>query len=176
MITLITGGCRSGKSAFAQEQAEQTDAPCLFIATCSRTDPEMAARIRRHQEDREGRGWQTAEVPLLLAEKLEDLPIGTTVLIDCLTLWVNNLMYETEQHDREITEDQLTVLAEELGRAARNHLGEVILVTNEVGMGIVPENPAARHYRDLIGRSNQIIAAFADQVFLVSCGIPVQIK
>ncbi len=176
MITLITGGCRSGKSAFAQEQAEQIDAPRLLIATCTRTDPEMAVRIRRHQQDREGRGWQTTEVPLRLAEKLEDIPTGTTVVIDCLTLWVNNLMYEAEAVEREISEVQVTVLAEELGIAARNHLGEIIMVTNEVGLGIVPDNLTARRYRDLIGRCNQIIAVFADQVFLVSCGIPVQIK
>ena len=92
-FTFITGGSRSGKSAFAQQQAEQLDTPRLFMATSPRTDQEMAERIRRHRRDREGRGWQTAEVPLLLAEQLRRTPTGTTVLIDCLTLWINNLMY-----------------------------------------------------------------------------------
>ena len=176
MITLITGGSRSGKSAFAQQQAEQINTPRLFIATCPRIDPEMDERIHRHQQDREGLGWQTAEVPLRLAEELERTPAGTTVLIDCLTLWINNLMYEAEQNEQEISEDQMSALAEELARAARNHQGRVFIVTNEVGLGIVPDNPLVRHYRDLVGRCNQVIAAFADHVFLVSCGISLQIK
>ena len=176
MITLITGGSRSGKSAFAQQQAEQINAPRLFIATCPRIDSEMDERIHRHQQDREGLGWQTAEVLLRLAEELERTPAGTTVLIDCLTLWINNLMYEAEQQEQEISEDQVSALAEELARAARNHQGQVFLVTNEVGLGIVPDNPLVRRYRDLVGRCNQVIAAFADQVFLVSCGIPMRLK
>ena len=176
MITLITGGSRSGKSAFAQQQAEQIDGPRLFIATCPRIDPEMDERIRRHQQDREGLGWQSAEVPLGLSEELERTPAGTTVLIDCLTLWINNLMYEAEQKKQEISEDQITVLAEDLARAARKQQGRIFLVTNEVGLGIVPDNPQVRRYRDLVGRCNQVIAAFADQVFLVSCGIPMQLK
>ena len=176
MITLITGGSRSGKSAFAQQQAEQIKAPRLFIATCPRIDPEMDERIFRHQQDREGLGWQTGEVPLRLAEELERTPTGTTVLIDCLTLWINNLMYEAEQKEQEINEDQISALAEELAGAARNHQGQVFLVTNEVGLGIVPDNPLVRRYRDLVGRCNQVIAAFADQVFLVSCGIPMRLK
>ena len=176
MITLITGGSRSGKSAFAQQQAEQIDGPRLFIATCPRIDPEMDERIIRHQQDREGMGWQTAEVPLRLTEELERTLAGTTVLIDCLTLWINNLMYEAEQKEQEISEDQMTSSAEELVRAAHNHQGQVFLVTNEVGLGIVPDNPMVRRYRDLVGRCNQVIAAFADQVFLVSCGIPMQLK
>ena len=173
---LITGGSRSGKSAFAQQQAEQINAPRLFIATCPRIDPEMDERIQRHQQDREGLDWQTAEVPLRLAEELERTPAGTTVLIDCLTLWINNLMYEAEQKGQEISEDQIATLAEELACAARDHQGPVFLVTNEVGLGIVPDNPLVRRYRDLVGRCNQVIAAFADQVFLVSCGISLQIK
>jgi adenosylcobinamide kinase/adenosylcobinamide-phosphate guanylyltransferase len=176
MTILITGGSRSGKSAFAQQQAEQIDGPRLFIATCPRIDPEMDERIRRHQQDREGLGWQTAEVPLGLAKELERTPAGTTVLIDCLTLWINNLMYEAEQEKWEISEDQIAVLAEELGRAGREHQGQVFLVTNEVGQGIVPDNPLVRRYRDLVGRCNQVVATLADQVFLVSCGIPLQLK
>jgi len=175
-VTLITGGSRSGKSAFAQQQAEQIDGPRLFIATCPRIDPEMDERILRHQQDREGLGWQTAEVPLGLAEKLERIPAGTTVLIDCLTLWVNNLMYEAEQQKQEISEDQMTNLAKGLARVAGKHEGQVFLVTNEVGLGIVPDNPLVRRYRDLVGRCNQVIAALADQVVLVTCGIPLQIK
>jgi adenosylcobinamide kinase/adenosylcobinamide-phosphate guanylyltransferase len=179
MITLITGGSRSGKSSFAQQMAEQLDTPRLFIATCPRVDPEMDERVRRHQRDREGLNWRTAEVPLRLSEELRiGIPAGTTVLIDCLTLWVSNLMYAAEQEGPEqgISEDQIAVLAEELACAARGCQGEVIMVTNEVGLGIVPDNPLARRYRDLVGRCNQVIAATADKVFLVSCGIPLRIK
>jgi adenosylcobinamide kinase/adenosylcobinamide-phosphate guanylyltransferase len=98
------------------------------------------------------------------------------VLIDCLTLWINNLMYEAEQQEQEISEDQISALAEALALAAREHQGRVFLVTNEVGLGIVPDNPPVRRYRDLVGRCNQVIAAFADQVFLVSCGISMRLK
>lgn len=98
------------------------------------------------------------------------------MLIDCLTLWINNLMYEAEQKEQEISEDQTTALVEELALAARQHQGQIFMVTNEVGLGIVPDNPQVRRYRDLVGRCNQVIAAFADQVFLVSCGIPMQLK
>jgi adenosylcobinamide kinase/adenosylcobinamide-phosphate guanylyltransferase len=98
------------------------------------------------------------------------------VLIDCLTLWINNLMYEAGERKQEIDEDHVARQAEMLGRAAAAHQGTVIMVTNEVGSGIVPDNPMGRLYRDLVGRCNQIVARTADQLFLVSCGIPLQIK
>ena len=176
MITFITGGSRSGKSAFAQQQAEQIDTPRLFIATCPCIDPEIDERISRHQQDRAGRNWRTAEIPLRLTEELKHTPAGTTVLIDCLTLWISNLMYEAEQQQQEISEDQIASLTEELALTAGDHQGRVFMVSNEVGLGIIPDNPMARRYRDMVGRCNQVIAAFADQVFLVSCGIPMQIK
>ena len=174
-LILVTGGSRSGKSVFAQQLAEQYDAPRLFIATCPNIDPETDSRITRHCRDRAGRGWQTIEEPLLLAGLLRRIPPGTVVLIDCLTLWISNLMHEAEQSSR-ISEEQITVLTDELSQAARRHQGRVIFVTNEVGLGIVPDNPAARQFRDLSGRCSQIIAAAADEVFLVCCGIPLRIK
>jgi len=177
MITLITGGSRSGKSAFAQQRAEEGgNAPRLFIATCPRLDPEMDARICRHRHDREGRGWATVEEPLLLAEQLSSVASGTVVLIDCLTLWVSNLMHEAAQRGEELHEDQVATLAEQLGAAARRHQGRTIIVTNEVGFGIVPDNPAARRFRDLTGRCNQVVAATADEVVLVCCGLPLRLK
>lgn len=176
MLTLVTGGSRSGKSAFAQQLAEAIAAPRLFLATCPNLDAEMDDRVRRHRRDREGRGWQTIEEPLHLAEVLSCRPDGETVLIDCLTLWISNLMHEAEQGGDEITEDRMTFLADQLGTASRRHQGQIIMVANEVGLGIVPDNPAARRFRDLAGRCNQSIAARADQVFLVCCGIPLQLK
>lgn len=175
-VILITGGSRSGKSAFGQQMAEQIEGPRLFVATCPHTDPEMDERIRRHCRDRQGRGWQSVEESLLLVEQLGSCRPGTTVLIDCLTLWINNLMYEAGEQQQKINEDQVAVQAEKLVLAAGVHQGTVIMVTNEVGLGIVPDNPMARLYRDLVGRCNQVVARAADQVFLVSCGIPLQIK
>ncbi|MCW5199117.1 bifunctional adenosylcobinamide kinase/adenosylcobinamide-phosphate guanylyltransferase, partial [Desulfobulbus sp. F3] len=110
------------------------------------------------------------------AERLASTPPGTTVLIDCLTLWVSNLMYEAEQHGGEIGEDQIAELAAQLRKAASKHQGRVIMVTNEVGLGIIPDSAAARRFRDLAGRCNQVVAAAADEVFLVCCGIPMQLK
>ena len=175
-LTLVTGGSRSGKSAFAQQLAEAVNAPKLFLATCPICDAEMDERIRRHRRDREGREWQTVEEPLRVAELLGCRPAGETILIDCLTLWISNLMHEAEQRGDEITEDRMTFLADQLGTAARRHQGQVIMVANEVGLGIVPDNPAARRFRDLAGRCNQSIAACADQVFFVCCGLPLQLK
>ncbi len=175
-LILVTGGSRSGKSAFAQQLAEQGDARRLFIATCPNIDQETDSRIARHRREREGRGWQTMEEPLRLAERLDDIPAGTSVLIDCLTLWVSNLLYEAEQQGKSVSEERMTELALQLAAAARRHQGQVVLVTNEVGLGIVPENAAARQFRDLAGRCNQIIAAAADEVTLVCCGIPLRLK
>ena len=175
-LILITGGSRSGKSAFAQQKAEQIGGQKIFIATCPHTDPEMDERIRRHQQDRQGRGWQTVEEPIQLTEQLCSFTQGVTILIDCLTLWINNLMYAAEQENSELTEDQAAEAAQQLADTASFCEGTVILVTNEVGSGIVPDNAMARHYRDLVGRCNQVIARQADQVFLVTCGIAQQIK
>ena len=175
-VILITGGSRSGKSAFGQQMAEQIDAPKLFVATCPHTDPEMDERISRHRRERQGRGWQSVEEPLFLVERFDSCIPGTTVLIDCLTLWINNLLYTAEKHQDEINEDVVAQQSEKLAQAAIAHQGTVIMVTNEVGLGVVPDNRMARLYRDLVGRCNQVVAAKADQVFLVSCGVPLQIK
>jgi adenosylcobinamide kinase/adenosylcobinamide-phosphate guanylyltransferase len=177
MITLITGGSRSGKSAFAQQLVEQDQLPRLFIATCPRLDPEMDERISKHCRDRAGRGWQTTEEPLLVAEQLGSALPGTSILVDCLTLWISNLMHEAKQRgNSSLDEEQMIVLANELSQAARKHQGRVVIVTNEVGLGIVPASASARRFRDLAGRCNQIVAAAADEVFLVCCGIPLRLK
>ena len=176
-LILITGGSRSGKSAFAQEMAEQIREERCFIATCPpHTDPEMDERIFRHQQDRQGRGWQSIEETLFPDKAVESCSPDATILLDCLTLWVNNLMYQAEQQNKKLEEDRIAELSRQLGRAALSRPGTVIMVTNEVGLGIVPDNPVARRYRDLVGRCNQIIASSADQVFLVTCGIPLQLK
>lgn len=175
-ITLISGGSRSGKSAFAQRLAEEEPGSRLFLATCPVTDPEMELRILRHVQDRRKGNWATVEEQLDLAGQLHQAHRFDTVLIDCLTLWVNNLMFEAAGRNRTLDEDRVRAETERMLAAAREHPGEVIMVTNEVGMGIVPDNPTSRLYRDLIGRCSQSVGMAADRVYLVSCGIPIQIK
>ena len=173
---MITGGSRSGKSLFAQNMAEGMCGPRLFIATCPRTDPEMEERINRHIDERQGRGWLSVEEPLEPGNVLKSCAPETIVLLDCLTLWVSNLMHDAEKSKKKLCEDDISRRAEELARQVKKHLGPVIMVSGEVGLGIVPENALARRYRDLVGQCNQVVARFADKVYLVSCGIPVRIK
>ena len=175
-LILITGGSRSGKSLFAQNMAEGMCGPRLFIATCPRTDSEMDERISRHIAGRQGRGWQSVEEPLYPVNVLKGCAPETIVLLDCLTLWVNNLMHDAEKSEKRLSEDDVSRLAEELARQVKKHLGTVIMVSGEVGLGIVPDNALARRYRDLVGQCNQVVARLADKVYLVSCGIPVRIK
>lgn len=175
-IILITGGSRSGKSAFAQQLAEQQAGARLFLATCPVTDSEMGERIQRHIADRRQSGWETVEEQVEITGQLAVATGYGVVLIDCLTLWVNNLMFDFQRGGKALNEDCITEKTIELVAAAGKCPARVIFVTNEVGAGIVPDNRDARLYRDLIGRCNQQVAAAADSVYLVSCGIPMQIK
>lgn len=174
-IILITGGARSGKSRQAQTLAEAYPGKRLFIATSPVVDQEMRERIERHRNDRQEREWRTIEEPLRPMDILAGNPEAEVVLLDCLTLWLSNLLFEAEEPEL-FSEEMIVTLTEELIAAARQRPGVVLIVTNEVGMGIVPENPLARHYRDLLGRCNQRIAAVADRVDLVTCGIAQTIK
>jgi adenosylcobinamide kinase / adenosylcobinamide-phosphate guanylyltransferase len=174
-IILITGGARSGKSRQAQTLAEAYPGKRLFIATSPVVDQEMRERIERHRSDRQAREWRTIEEPLRPMDILAGNQEAEVVLLDCLTLWLSNLLFEAEEPEL-FSEEMVVTLTEELIAAARQRPGVVLIVTNEVGMGIVPENPLARHYRDLLGRCNQRIAAVADRVDLVTCGIVQTIK
>lgn len=176
-IILVTGGSRSGKSSFAQRLAEQRPGSRLFVATCPVTDKEMEIRILRHIRDRRKGNWDTVEEPVNLAEQIAKAATYDTVLIDCLTLWINNMMFdEASGHEEILDEHRVAEKAGRLVDEAAKHPGEVIMVTNEVGLGIVPENEMARRYRDLVGRCNQCVGRDADKVYLVICGIPMQIK
>ena len=175
-MVLVTGGCRSGKSAYAQRLAESLPSPRLFVATCPVTDEEMRLRIEMHQQSRLGRGWETVEEQVELITVFRRYGEYEVVLVDCLTLWVNNLMYYAEQAGRPIRERDTAETCRELLAAARQRRGTVIFVTNEVGLGVVPDNAMARRYRDLVGRVNQTIAAEADTVTLLTCGIPWHLK
>jgi len=171
-ITLVTGGARSGKSGVAQEMAESLPGRRVFVATAPALDREMQERIQRHQDERRNNGWHTIEAERDLAGVLTADGQHEVMLIDCLTLWINNLMFAAGELD----EAEVTAKCAELLAACRIRPGQVIFVTNEVGLGIVPDNPLARRYRDLVGRCNQVIAKAADEVILVTCGIPQVIK
>ncbi len=175
-LILVTGGTRSGKSGFAQNLAESLEGPRYFIATCPKVDPEMDDRIRRHQQERDVGEWRTIEEEVDLGSIFGRVRDSRVCLVDCLTLWVNNLLFREEQAGRILTEQRMRNHCEEFIEQLKKYAGTTICVTNEVGMGIVPENAAARLYRDLVGSCNQIIAQAADEVVLVSCGIPLVLK
>jgi adenosylcobinamide kinase / adenosylcobinamide-phosphate guanylyltransferase len=174
-IILITGGSRSGKSSFAQQMAESISGPRAYIATCPVMDEEMCQRVKKHQAARSIKKWDTIEETHDLAWVLREKSYPV-FLIDCLTLWINNLMYTASQAGKEVTEEEISVFCTDLLSECRKLSSTIILVTNEVGMGIIPDNPSARLFRDLSGRASQIIASGADSVFLMACGIPMQIK
>ena len=176
-IVLVIGGSRSGKSDYAQALAETGVGERYYLATCpvqQDDDPEMAARIRAHRQNRQGRGWQTREEPLALSRLVSTLPEEATLLIDCLTLWLSNLLFA--DLDGVLDEEKIALLACEVLAAGRARRGEMIVVSSEVGCGLVPEQALARRYRDLVGRCNQAMAVGADRVVQVVCGIPVTIK
>ena len=165
-LTLVLGGARSGKSRHAEALVTALPQPWLYIATGEPRDNEMAARIAEHRA-RRGSDWQTIEAPRDLATALALVPAGAAVLIDCLTLWLSNVMLAGADIDAE------TVLFE---RSLVGRTGPVVLVANEVGLGIVPENALARRFRDAAGRLNQRLARLADGVVLLVAGIPVKVK
>ena len=165
--TLVLGGARSGKSRFAQGLAEQQAGRLLYVATAAAHDSEMAERIARHRQDRGGR-WETVEEQIDLAGVLDRHGReGNVLLVDCLTLWLSNLM---------LAERDLDAAADALAAALARQEGQVILVSNEVGSGIVPETPLGRAFRDEAGRLNQMIAAKANRVALVVAGLPLWLK
>ena len=167
----ILGGCRSGKSGYALETAQRLAAKNnVFIATCIPHDDEMKQRVERHQKERK-QSWETLEAPLLLPEAIAETSLRADVIIvDCLTLWVSNLLMESAQAEK--IEMQIPQLTDAIINAACH----LILVSNEVGQGIVPENKLARQFRDLVGYVNQAVAGCVEEVVWSVAGIPVKIK
>jgi len=175
-IILVTGGSRSGKSAHALDIAQRLDGPRAFVATCPALDDEMLARIQMHRNSRRQAGWRTIEETDDLASALARAADCRVVLVDCLTLWVNNLLYHAEQAGRALEESDIQKHCEAVLRACAPLAGTVLFVTNEVGWGIIPENASARRFRDLSGRCNTVMAAGSDEVILVVCGLPIHLK
>jgi adenosyl cobinamide kinase/adenosyl cobinamide phosphate guanylyltransferase len=158
-LVLLIGGARSGKSRIALERAEREGASVVFIATGEAFDAEMTERIERHKAERPG-GWATIEEPVELERALASVPDGATAIVDCLSLWVANV-FESRPVD---------ALSATAVRAAAERPGLTIAVTNEVGLGIVPDNALARAYRDALGRVNAQWADAADEALLVVAG------
>lgn len=164
---LVLGGARSGKSRHAQARAEALPGTLVYIATAQGLDTEMADRIARHRADR-GARWRTVEAPLALAEAVAGEAVaGRVVLVDCLTLWASNLLLSDQPAEPRIA----ALLA-----ALADPRAPVILVANEVGLGIVPDNALARGFRDLAGELNQRVAAAVDRVELIVAGLPLTLK
>lgn len=173
MLTLITGGARSGKTRFAQSLCPP-EARVAYIATARLEDDEMIARAARHRAARPA-GWRLIEEPLAPAAAIRcALPEADCILVDCLTVWLSNLCWEHRQ--RPAADIESIAVAEIDAMAAATGERLVILVSNEVGGGIVPDNPVARVFRDVQGLVNQRAAAAADRVFLTVAGIPLRIK
>ena len=167
---LVIGGCRSGKSSHALHLAEKIPGQQIFIATCTAQDKEMEQRVLRHRQQR-GKAWKTLEVPLLIPETInKHSQKGNVILIDCLTLWINNLIMDDEDPTK--IDEKILKLTQSIVKAEC----PVILVSNEVGTGIVPENRLARLFRDITGFANQKVATCVDCVIWMVAGIPVKIK
>lgn len=160
-ITLVTGGARSGKSALAERLVARWDMPRIYIATAQALDGEMSDRIRQHQTSR-GAGWTTVEEPVDLAGALQQSDGQGVRLVDCLTLWLANMMGNAD--------------VPALVATLRQQRSPVVLVTNELGQGIVPDNALARRFRDDHGWMNQAVADVADQVWMAVSGQPLRLK
>lgn len=166
-LTVVIGGAASGKSAHAEALVLGMQVPPLYIATAQAFDAEMAAKIAAHQAAREGAGWETIEAPLNLHTALGKAAPGQPVLLDCVSLWLSNML---------LADKDIASAGDRLLAALAACKGPVVVVTNEVGAGIVPDNALARRFRNAQGRLNQRLAAAADKVVLVTAGLPLTLK
>ncbi|WP_198246753.1 bifunctional adenosylcobinamide kinase/adenosylcobinamide-phosphate guanylyltransferase [methane-oxidizing endosymbiont of Gigantopelta aegis] len=173
MIELVLGGARSGKSRYAEKQAQETDKPVLYIATAEARDAEMQARIARHRQDRPGH-WQTLEEPVALGQAIARHDNAEQcILVDCLTLWLSNILFDREG---KLTESRLQQEKAELLAALSASNGDIILVSNEVGQGVVPIEKTTRRFVDEAGFLHQDIARISAKVTLICAGLPLSLK
>ncbi|MDA3902265.1 MAG: bifunctional adenosylcobinamide kinase/adenosylcobinamide-phosphate guanylyltransferase [Desulfuromusa sp.] len=175
-LVYVSGGCRSGKSNYAQQLAETLPGKRVYLATCPLIDAEMEQRIALHQQQRADREWETIEAPLDLAGAVEQAHDFDVLLIDCLTLWINNLLYEAEKKEDYLTEQMISKQCMELVDICRKRNQTIIFVTNELGMGLVPVDSVSRRYRDCLGRCNQTLAKLSDEAIFMVSGIPLTLK
>ncbi len=180
-VILVIGGARSGKSFFAQELARKTEVPVLFVATADAGDKDMQQRIENHKRERPS-NWRTLETTLHVGNHIEQ-EVGEiqVVILDCITLLVNNIFnlyseQELEQIEESVLENRVTAEINEFIECTRKVDASFIIVSNEVGLGLVPGNRIGRLYRDLLGRANQKLAGMADEVYLMVAGLPMKIK
>ena len=181
-IVLVTGGSRSGKSVLAEQKAsEYGEGSVLYLATAIPTDDDMRERIRLHQERRDAR-WETHEGYRNLDEVLKETK-KTTALLDCITVFITNILFEEDRDFDKITKDEIedlqTMIIEEITKvveAARIYKKNLIIVTNEVGMSLVPSYRLGRIFSDINGKVNEILAGMADEVYFSVCGIPIKLK
>jgi adenosylcobinamide kinase/adenosylcobinamide-phosphate guanylyltransferase len=180
-LVLVLGGVRSGKSRFAEQLAAATRLPVTYLATAQAGDAEMARRIALHQERRSRLGphWRTVEepwdVPGAVAAALRADPTNACVLVECVTLWLTNLLVGLP-HQAALAEVEILAAVDRLAEAAGSGAGQVIVVSNEAGCGIMPANELARRFGDLLGEANQRLARAAGEVYVCWAGIPVRIK
>lgn len=182
-MILITGGARSGKSTYAEQLAKSFGERVLYVATSIPFDDEMKLRIKRHREQRPAH-WQTLEAYKNLDVQIESCIKGKdAVLLDCITIMITNIMLETDTDWDNITNDMSLQVEEKVKKeietlieTGKKNDTPLIMVTNEIGMGIVPDNPLSRLFRDIAGRMNQMLAHASDEVYLCVSGIPVRIK
>jgi len=178
---LIIGGARSGKSRFAQELAPKLGEPVLFVATAEAGDEEMRRRIEEHQRSRPA-AWSTLEITTHIGNQIvQNIGGAKVVIVDCITLLVNNIFsqhsYQTdEQIDASLIEKEVTNEISELVECINRVDASFIMVTNEVGTGLVPVSSVGRLYRDLLGKANQMLAGHSDEIYLMVAGLPIQIK
>jgi adenosylcobinamide kinase/adenosylcobinamide-phosphate guanylyltransferase len=180
MLTLILGGARSGKSTFAESLAQQHSGRVLYIATAQALDDEMASRIAAHRQKRPP-AWQTLELPSGVGQALAAAPLqADLVLLDCLTLLVSNIILQTcpdlDHPDEAAAGARVAQEIDALLASIQANPAKWIIVSNEVGLGLVPPYPMGRLYRDLLGRANQALAARADLVLFMIAGLPVQLR
>ncbi|MBN2073946.1 MAG: bifunctional adenosylcobinamide kinase/adenosylcobinamide-phosphate guanylyltransferase [Dehalococcoidales bacterium] len=177
MNILITGGARSGKSSYAQTLAEKSGEKVLFVATAEARDDEMRRRIETHKANRPA-SWTTLETPTKVGKNIRDhMGDNKVIVLDCITLLVNAIFNEFgENLDEKKTEEAVVKEIEELIDCMKSPDRDFIIVTNEVGLGLVPANEAGRFYRDILGKANAMLAAACDEVYLMVSGLPVKIK
>ncbi len=175
-LVFITGGCRSGKSGYALSFSEKLAGPKFYIATCNPCDEEMKARVKRHKNERDSVVWKTIEEPIDIFSAMKKVKSGGVALIDCVTLWVANMMNDLRDKNNEDIENEILSSVRRFLSELEKTDATVVIVSNEVGMGIAPANDVARLFRDTAGRVNQAFASSADDVYFMASGLPMILK